>query len=169
MPAHNLSDEQISAMDRLLELSNPDPAVAQEQIAELHAFLEEEEGEPVEDGSGLMWVFKDITDWRTGFFVDWKDTESFIDCLDTLCETRGVKIDWGVADTSDEEFLGNTSVPDLMQHAYAELTADGLTLWNWSTESDCYSGWISRSVDDAEVYGISEQLQVDFRTGDAPF
>lgn len=168
MPAHRITAEQIAAVERLLELSNPDPAVAQEQIAELHAFLEEED-EPIDSGSDLMWLFKDITDWRTGFFVDWKDTESFIDCLDTLCETRGVKIDWGVTDTADEEFLENTSVPDMMQHAYSELAASGLTLWNWATESDCYSGWISRSADDAEVYAVSEQLQVDFRTGDAPF
>jgi hypothetical protein len=165
-----MSTSQEHAVKRLLELINLNDLVAVE--AQWLAFEEElanaaEDEE--EDETDLIWLIKDAIDWESGFFVDWKDTESFIASIDGLTERVDISIDWGVEDPDDDEFLDNTSVPDLMETAYEQLRAEGYTLWNWDTEGDCYGGWLAKSSDDEEMLALADTLGVEFRTGDMPF
>ena len=73
----------------------------------------ESEGEEVEP----VWLLKDVIDWTSGFYVDWKDNESFIDSVAELVARWNLEIDWG-GDQADEEFLDATDVPALMSTAY---------------------------------------------------
>ncbi|WP_206434382.1 DUF6630 family protein [Iodobacter ciconiae] len=164
-----MSTTNEAAIKRLLELINLDDHAAVE--AQWAAFEEERDAQnddESDDEPELIWIIKDVTDWESGFFVDWKDTESFTASVETLAERVDVSIDWGM-DDPDDEFLDNTSVPDLMEAAFEQLRKHGYTLWNWATGSDCYGGWITKSTDDEEMLGLSEVLGVEFRTGDMPF
>jgi hypothetical protein len=159
-----------AAVKRLLELINLDDIAAVE--AQWATFEEELETQSADDGDdelGLIWIIKDVIDWESGFFVDWKDTESFIASVEALTERVDISIDWGVEDPDDDEFLDNTSVPDLMKAAFEQLRTHGYTLWNWATEGDCYGGWMAKSADDDEMLSLAEALGVEFRTGDLPF
>ncbi|MFC7420595.1 hypothetical protein ACFQNF_12000 [Iodobacter arcticus] len=165
-----MSTADQASVKRLLELINLDDRAAVE--AQWLAFEEEldaQSDDESDDETELIWIIKDVIDWESGFFVDWKDTESFISCIETLVERVDISIDWGVDDPDDDEFLDNTSVPDLMEAAFEQLRTHGYTLWNWATDGDCYGGWIAKSADDEEMLSISEALGVEFRTGDMPF
>jgi len=162
-----ISTEQITAVERLIELSNPDPSVARELIAEFREQLEDEADE-IWDGSDLMWLFKDVTEWNSGFFTGRRDTGSFIECMDMLCAARGVLIDWEVIDPMDDDFLADTSIPDLMRKACEPLNHAGLTLWNWDAGEKYYGGWIAAKESDTEIQAIAECLQTCFQTGSLP-
>lgn len=165
-----MSTTDEAAVKRLLELINLDDIAAVE--AQWAAFEEELETQSDDDGDDeleLIWIIKDVIDWESGFFVDWKDTESFIASVEALAERVDISIDWGVEDPDDDEFLDNTSVPDLMEAAFEQLRPHGYTLWNWATEGDCYGGWMAKSADDDEMLSLAEALGVEFRTGDMPF
>lgn len=125
----------------------------------------EAEGDP----SRLLWIIKDIIDWETGFYVDWSDTESFVECLGELAESRGVTLSFGVDDPLAEEFLDEVEVSELMLRAHAELAAQGLVLWNWDTEGDAYGGWISRPDAAPVMATVSEVLGVEIREGSESF
>jgi hypothetical protein len=168
MAKTTVSPAQVSAVERLIALINADEAGAATQVAEFRAQLADPEDD-VDDGDALMWLLKDVIDWDSGFYVDWKDTESFVDSIDTLCVPWNVAVDWGVDDPEDDDFLDGNDVPGLMQLAQASLASQGFTLWNWATDGDCYSGWITRSTNDAEIHAISDRLQVEFRPGSSPF
>lgn len=168
MAKSTVSPDQVSAVERLIALINADQDVAVTQVAEFRAQLADPEDD-VDDGDALVWLLKDVVDWVSGYFVDWKDTESFVGSIDTLCKPWNVAVDWGVADPEDDDFLDGNDVPGLMELAHASLASQGFTLWNWATDGDCYSGWITRSKDDAEVDAISDKLQVEFRPGSSPF
>ncbi|MDW5417162.1 MULTISPECIES: hypothetical protein [unclassified Iodobacter] len=165
-----MSTTKEQSVKRLFELINLDDLAAveaqwaafEEEVANLDDSEDDEETE-------VIWIIKDVIDWESGFFVDWKDTESFIASIDALAERVEISIDWGVEDTDDDDFLDNTSVPDLMEAAYGQLRSQGYTLWNWATEGDCYGGWLAKSTDDEEMLSLSEELGVEFRTGDMPF
>lgn len=159
--ASQVSPQQISALERLIELANPDAAGAAEQISQFREQLQAEE-DNIQNGTDLIWLFKDIVDWQSGFFVDWKDTESFVQCLDELSAARGVQIDWQTEDPLDDDFLDSVDVEELLTRAADSLDTYGLRLWTWDTEGDEYAGWISRKEDDAEIDGISQCLDVDF-------
>jgi hypothetical protein len=165
-----MSTTKEQSVKRLFELINLDDLAAVE--AQWAAFEEEvanlDDSED-DDETEVIWIIKDVIDWESGFFVDWKDTESFIASLDALAERVDISIDWGVEDTDDDDFLDNTSVPDLMETAYEQLRSQGYTLWNWATDGDCYGGWLAKSSDDEEMLSLSEELGMEFRTGDMPF
>lgn len=159
-----ISTEQITAIERLIELSNPDPVMARELIAEFREQLEEE-ADGIWDGSDLMWLFKDVTEWNSGFFTSCQDTSSFIECMDMLCAARGILIDWEVTDPMDDDFLADTSIPELMCKACELLNRAGLTLWNWDAGEQYYGGWIAAKKNDSEILAIAEHLQTSFRAG----
>ncbi|QBC43822.1 DUF6630 family protein [Iodobacter fluviatilis] len=165
-----MSTTKEQSVKRLFELINLDDLAAveaqwaafEEEVANLNDSEDDDETE-------VIWIIKDVIDWESGFFVDWKDTESFIASIDALVERVDISIDWGVEDTDDDDFLDSISVPDLMEAAYEQLRSQGYTLWNWATEGDCYGGWLAKSADDEEMLSLSEALGVEFRTGDMPF
>lgn len=168
-----LADElPVKRFFELINLGNSTAAEAQniafeDEIADLGET--DETGDESDDESEIIWVIKDVIDWESGFFVDWKDAESFISSIETLADRVDISLDWGVDDTDDDDFLEKTSVPDLMVSAYEQLQTHGYTLWNWDTAADCYGGWITRSTDDEEMLNIAEALGIKIRTADIPF
>lgn len=159
--AAQVSPEQISAIERLIALITPDPAVCEEQIARFREQFKDEE-EDIQSGTDLVWLLKDVVDWQSGFFVDWKDTESFIQCLEELSAARDVEIDWQAEDPLDEDFLDSVDVDELLARASDSLESFDLRLWTWDTEGDCYGGWIARKEDSEEIDSIGESLEVEF-------
>ncbi|WP_454766967.1 DUF6630 family protein [Cupriavidus campinensis] len=167
--AIELDDDAQDAIGRLFALINlGDTAQTSRQLSLFEEALEDAEGEEA-DAEALLWQIKDIIDWESGFYVDWKDAESFIGCMNQLCERIDLEIDWGTDDTEDEDFLEGTSVPELMEIAANQLRVAGCTLWNWDTGGEAYAGWFTRSEDDEEMIEIAETLGLDLRTGDQPF
>ena len=155
-----------AAVANLIALISPDAEMAQELAAD----FEDAEGDPdagaETEGAALMWALKEVGDWKTVFYVDWKDTESFVQSIATLCELRGVELDWGCDDPLADEFLDEQDVPALIALAHAALVPHGLSLWSWDTEGDCYSGFITQRADEGAVRTISRCLGVEFRAGD---
>jgi hypothetical protein len=167
--AIELDDDAQDAISRLFALINlGDSAQTSRQFSLFEEALEDAEEDEI-DAAGLLWQVKDIIDWESGFYVDWKDAESFIGCLNQLCERIDLEVDWGTEDTEDEDFLEGTSVPELMEIATTQLRMAGYTLWNWDTGGDAYGGWITRSEDDEEMMEIADTLGFDIRPGDQPY
>ena len=150
---------------QLLLLINPgDEDTALRQFSAYHEAVAESEGEEVEP----VWLLKDAIDWTSGFYVDWKDNESFIDSVAELVARWNLEIDWG-GDQADEEFLDATDVPALMSTAYDRLRERGYTLWTWDTGSDSYGGWITRSGDDEAMRLVASALEIELRPGSDSF
>jgi hypothetical protein len=156
-----------AAVTRLITLISPDAALAHAMVA---AFLDADpdasDAGATEEGAVLMWSLREVGDWKIVFYVDWKDTESFVQSIDALCELRGIDLDWGCDDPLDGAFLGGQAVPDLIAIAHEALAPHGLALWSWDTEGDCYSGFIAPRADEAAVRAVSRCLGVEFRAGD---
>lgn len=165
-----LSNEAREALWRLIELIDFDDAamVEKHQMLFDEALANSDDADAVE-GQELLWILKDVIDWEAGFYVDWKDTTSFISCMDELCARVDIELDWGVEDPQDEEFLEKASVPDLMELAHEQLRLAGITLWNWNTDGDAYAGWIARGEDDEEMTTLAETLGLEIRTGDQAY
>lgn len=157
---------------QLLLLINPgDEESALQQFAEYRDALAEtdpDEAEPV-------WLLKDVIDWKAGFYVDSTDAVSFIDTITELAARWNLRIDWGVEDASDEDFLAETDVPSLMAVAYDRLREYGYSLWTWNTangpagDEDMQAGWITLSSDDEAMQELANALDIELRPGSDPF
>ncbi|CAK9888161.1 MULTISPECIES: DUF6630 family protein [Pseudomonas] len=162
---------QILAAEQLLTLISPTAEMASQHVQALREVeLDEDDVEEFEDDpQQLMYIVKDVADWESVFFVDWKDTESFVQSVQQLAEARDAEVTFGVEDPEDEEFLDDTTVPELMVTAHEELHKQGLVLWNWSTDSDCYSGFITTKDVAAQLVALGKVLEVEIREGSEPF
>lgn len=149
---------------QLLLLINPgDEDTALQQFARYREAREENDGdEPVE-------AVREAIDWISGFYVDWKDTPSFVDAIDQLAARWNLRIDWGVEDPSDEDFLDRVDVPELMSVAYDRLREHGYTLWNYDTGGDAYAGWIALRRDDENMKAVASALGIDVQAGNEAF
>ncbi|MDQ0139991.1 DUF6630 family protein [Cupriavidus necator] len=164
-----LDDDTQDAIARFFALINlGDSAQASAQLAIFEDALLDAEDDDT-DGPELLWVIREVIDWQSGFFVDWKDAQSFIGCLNQLCERMDLELDWGTDDPEDEAFLESTSVPELMELAHNQLRVAGYTLWNWDTGGDAYAGWITRSEDDEEMLDLAEILRFEVRPAEQPY
>jgi hypothetical protein len=149
---------------QLLLLVNPgDEETALRQFSHYREAFHEagKDAEPV-------WVLKDAIDWTSGFFVDSKDSESFMDSVTELVRRWNLQIDWG-GDPSEEDFLDSTDVPALMSIAYDGLRERGYTLWTWDTGTDNYGGWITSSRDDEAMRLVAVALNIELRPGNDSF
>lgn len=150
---------------QLLLLINPgDEDSALQQFARYREAREEngDESEPVE-------TVQEAIDWTSGFYVDWKDTASFVDVLDQLAARWNLRIDWGVEDPADDEFLDRVDVPELMSIAYDRLREHGYTLWNYDTGGDAYAGWIALRRDDENMKAVATGLGIDVQPANEAF
>jgi hypothetical protein len=156
-----------AAVCRLIALISPDAETAQEMLAAFQAADPDASDAGAEtEGAALMWSLKEVGDWKIVFYVDWKDTESFVQSIDALCALRGIELDWGCDDPLADGFLDGRAVPDLIPIAHEGLAPHGLGLWSWDTQGDCYSGFITHRADEAAVRSISRSVGVEFRAGD---
>ncbi|MCE6982239.1 hypothetical protein EI534_33800, partial [Pseudomonas frederiksbergensis] len=95
---------QILAAEQLLTLISPSAAMASQHVQALREVeLDEDDVEEFEDDpQQLMYIVKDVADWESVFFVDWKDTESFVQSVQQLAEARDAEVTFGVEDAEDE-------------------------------------------------------------------
>ena len=149
---------------QLLLLVNP----GDEETALRQFSIYQEASADTGDDVDPVWVLKDAIDWSSGFFVDWKDTETFIDSVNELVRRWNLEIDWG-GDTSEEEFLQGTDIPALMSTAYDRLRERGYTLWTWDTGSDSFGGWITLSRDDEAMRVVAVAMDIELRPGSDSF
>ena len=157
-----MEDTQKKAVEKLVRALTPPGEDPAETISAIDRGWENAE-------DGALWLLNDITDWELTYFVDWKDTESFVECLSGIAKRWGATLTFGVDDPLDEDFLDETEVPELMIRAHGELLPQGLLLWNWDTEGDAYGGWITRTESASAVLEAGEALGVEIRPGDQPF
>ncbi|ATS53130.1 hypothetical protein XAP3CFBP6996_012525 [Xanthomonas citri pv. fuscans CFBP 6996] len=160
-------DDHPARVWNLLVLINPgdeDTALAQfDAWRETQAEADHDAGD-----DAWLWALKDAIDWRSGFYVDWKDADAFIAAIDELSARWNLRIDWG-GDLDDEDFAGNLEVPDLMAVAFDRLREHGYSLWNWNTGGDAYAGWIALSRDDDAMLALTSLLGVEVRLGNEAF
>src|SRR5215207_930069 len=121
------SSQHIEAAEALLRCINPDATAAENQIMDFRARLDSEEAE---DDENVLWALNEIIQWKTGFFVDWKDTDSMCGSLAVLAELWGAKLEFCSDESGDEQFLNDATVADILQRAHAELVPQGLILWD---------------------------------------
>ncbi|MGH8083631.1 MAG: DUF6630 family protein [Lysobacter sp.] len=151
---------------QMLLLINPgDEDTALQQFGR---FREAREGGEEGDGEAID-TLQDVIDWTSGYRVDAQDTQSFIDAIAELAARWNLRVDWGVEDPSDDEFLGNTDVPELMSIAFDRLREHGYTVWNRDTGGDAYAGWIALRRDDENMQAVAVGLGIDIRLGSDAF
>jgi hypothetical protein len=157
---------------QLLLLINPgDEESALQQFSEYRDALAESAPDEVQP----VWLLKDVIDWKAGFYVDGTDAVSFIDTITELAARWNLRIDWGVEDASDEDFLADADVPSLMAVAYERLREYGYSLWTWNTangpsgDEDMQAGWITLSSDDEAMQELAHALDIELRPGSDPF
>ena len=156
------SDEQIEAAEDLIRVINADPAIATQQLNAFRSKLDEREEEVGDfEFHNLIGDIAEIADWKSSFHVDWKDTDSFVECIKKLASAWGINVNL--------ETSSNDEVPDLMKKAHQQLQTHGFTLWSWDTGGDCYSGWITRFSSNDTVAHASKVLETEVRVGDSSF
>jgi hypothetical protein len=143
---------------QLLQLINPDDEdAAMQQFAVCRDALDE--------GDDPVTVVRDAIDWKSGFFVADTDPAGLIEVLDELTARFNLRIDWGVDDPSDEDFLADAEVPALINIAFDRLREHHYTLWTWETGHDSHAGWISRQRDDEALPPVAGALGFHVRPG----
>ncbi|WP_266156922.1 DUF6630 family protein [Dyella silvatica] len=146
---------------QLLLLINPgDDETALQQFAayrEAVAHADEDEIEPVQ-------VIGQVIDWRSGFYVDWKDTPSLVQALDELSARWNLSIDWS-GDPDDDGFFESHDAVSLLAIAYDCLAAFGYTLWLWETGGDSYAGWMTLKRDGETLRELAIDLGIHLRLG----
>lgn len=170
--AHADGDDTPEALVwQLLLLINPgDPESALQQFAAYQDALAEADA----DDAVAVRLLKDVIDWKAGFHVAANDPAAFIDSITELVARWNLRIDWGVEDPGDDEFLDGTDVATLMAVAYDRLREYGYTLWTWNTsegigDGDTHAGWISLSSDDEAMRAVAAALEIELRAGSDAF
>ncbi|MGO1070281.1 DUF6630 family protein [Lysobacter sp. CA199] len=158
-------DEETLIWQLLLLINPGDEDTALQQFARFREAREE----AGEDGTEAVDIVQDVIDWTSGYHVDWKDTESFIDSIAQLASRWNLRVDWGVEDPTDDEFLDRTDVPELMSIAHDRLREHGYTVWNRDTGGDAYAGWIALRRDDENMQAVAAALGIDIRPGSDAF
>lgn len=76
---------------------------------------------------GLIEIgIKESADWELIYFVDWKDTESMLGSLNTICANLNLNIifEWGCENPEDDLYM-----PQIMLLAHQQLQKIGYALW----------------------------------------
>jgi hypothetical protein len=150
---------------QLLLLINPgDEETALQQFAAYRDALA-----PGTDDDEPVWVLKDVIDWRSGFYVDAAEVATLIDAIDELAARWNLRIDWGVEDPTDDEFLAAIDAPALLATAYDRLREYGYTLWTWNTGDDAHAGWIALARDDEAMQVLAPALGIELRAASDAF
>jgi len=145
---------------QLLLLINPgDEATAQAQFDTAR--------ERLVDGEDAVDVIRDAIDWQSGFHVDATDPAAAIDALEQLAARYDIRIDWGVEDAADAEFLDDIDVPGVIGIAFEQVREHHYTLWTWDAGHDHHAGWITRQHDDEALPLVADALGFRVRPGSA--
>ena len=147
---------------QLLLLINPgdEDAALQQFTAYQDAMADDDVIEPT-------WRIRDVIDWKAGFHVADDDPATAIDAIAELASRWNLRIDWGVEDPTDDDFLAATDVATLIAVAFDRLREHGYTLWTWDTGTDATAGWMTLATDDEGMRVVAGGLGIDVRTGAA--
>ncbi|MEO6365221.1 MAG: hypothetical protein ABIO38_04125 [Luteimonas sp.] len=111
----------------------------------------------------------DVIDWTSGFHVDAGDAAGLIDSLQQLAARWNLRIDWGVEDPDDDDFLDNADVPALLSTAHDRLREYGYMLWAFTTSDDTFAGWITLTQDDDAMRLLASELHIEVRPASEVF
>lgn len=115
------------------------------------------------DEDTLLMRVNDVIDWTSGFHVDADDNAALIDSMQQLVARWNLRIDWGVDDPDDNDFLDNTDVPALLSTAHDRLREYGYTVWACNTDDESYAGWIALTQDDDAMRWLASELGIEVR------
>ncbi|WP_187770632.1 DUF6630 family protein [Cognatilysobacter lacus] len=147
---------------QLLLLINPgDEDGAQAQFA-----VWREAAEGTDEVEVAVEALRDATDWKSAFHVDDGDTRGLVESLDELAARFDLRIEWGVEDPTDDEFLGGTDIAELLDIAFDRLREHHYTLWARET-ADGQAGWMTLSRDDEAMRAVAEALALPIRPAGA--
>ena len=158
------NDAVVQAAERLLALIAPTDESRKQLCQRLHQELSEQGDEDYFSELSIIWILAQFS----GFYVDWKDDESFKPFVERLAHDWGARSFFFPPDlrTETDEPL---TVPELMQWARYRLEQHGLMLWHWNTDEDNYCGAISAEKDWPEVLRVCDALGVQALPGDLQF
>ncbi len=111
----------------------------------------------------------EVIDWTSGFQVEPGDSAALIDSLQQLVARWNLRIDWGVEDIDDPDFLAATDVPALLSTAHDRLREHGYTLWATQTSQERYAGWISLTQDEDAMRLLASELAIEMRVASEMF
>ena len=131
-------------------------------LQQFGAFQEALDGGDAED-IDVVWLLKDVIDWKSGFHIEESEPGALIDCLAELAARFNLRIDWGVEDPTDAAFLARVSPDALLETAHEQLRLDGYTLWTWETGTEARAGWMTLSSDDEAMRVIAPALGIEVR------
>ena len=146
---------------QLLLMINPDDedAALQQFAAYQEAVTEAaDEAEPIE-------LLRAVIDWKSGFYVEENDTRALTENLDELAARWNLRIDWGVEDPTDDEFLDSHEVSMLINIAFDRLREHHYTLWTWETGSEHFAGFITHRRDEEALRLVATALGIHVRAG----
>ncbi|HEY0503471.1 MAG TPA: hypothetical protein VGD42_08250 [Lysobacter sp.] len=121
--------------------------------------------ERIADGADPVAALRDAIDWKAGFHMQDDDATGLIEVMDELASRYNLRIDWGVEDAFDDEFLAEAEVPALINIAFDRLREHHYTVWTWETGDDTHAGWIALQRDDEAVRQVAGALGFHVRPG----
>ncbi len=145
----------VVAAESLLRLISPNEESAGRLLGLLHQELSEEGDYDDFSELPIIWVLAQFS----GFYVDWKDGESFSAFVEKLAHEWGVR-DFRFPQDLQTETGDRLTVPELMHWGRGTLERYGLLLWHWNTDEDNYCGAICREKDWPEIMRVCELLEV---------
>jgi hypothetical protein len=148
-----------SVVWQLLLLINPGDEDG--ALAQFAAWQEIAAGD--DDVDTALAALREAIDWKSGFHVDEGDARGLVESLDELASRLGLRIDWGVDDPTDDDFLDEAETEELLGIAYDRLREHHYTLWTRDAGSGLHAGWITHSRDDEGMRMISEALGLQAR------
>ena len=148
---------------QLLLLINP----GDEDAAAAQFAAWQEAAGPGADVDTALDALRGATDWKSGFHVEDGDTRGLVESLDELAARWDLRIDWGVEDPTDDDFLADTDVPALLDTAFDRLREHHYTLWVREAGADMHAGWITQSRDDEGMRAIASALGMHVRPAGA--
>jgi predicted DNA-binding WGR domain protein len=158
---HQATLRQVKELVSLLCKAQPERVAV--VMAGFKAFIEDPDNkDEYEDRSAQLTAegLREAGMWEVLFSVDWKDTESMLDSLDTLCEAQGVTLtfDWRCECPEDD-----LDVEQIMKRAHHQLMPLGWQLWHWDRGSDSYEGWLAHGNDHVAIENLCLALGLEVR------
>lgn len=151
----------IQAVEQLILCINPHMQDAKMQIAALHLEIQKYQQSDL-NPYALMLMFKEVTQWKSSYYTDWKDADSLVAAINQLASLWQVNINWTLGQSSEKNGLYKPDVHLLLDHVHPQFLASELRLWGWDTSGEDYGGWVARVKHDDEIAAIANTLAIDF-------
>jgi predicted DNA-binding WGR domain protein len=136
-------------------ISNGYEDLAKQCYIDFKEFIEDEDNKIDYEYELVAFGIMESADDELTFHVDWKDTESMLYKLDSICDNLclDVEFDWGCEDPEED-----LDVPQIMVLAHQQLQKIGFALWYWNMDSDDYNGWVAPISATEKIAEVVAQL-----------